>query len=302
MSYKNVLVTGGSGFLGKRLKKFKPQWTYVSSKDYDLTSYKETDEMIKEHQPDAIIHLAAKVGGVKENQEKQGEFFYKNVYINTNVVEAARNNGVKRLLASLSTCAFPDTLERYPFIEEDLFSGKPAESNLSYGYTKRLLHVQCLSYRKQYGLNYSTFCPSNIYGPEDHFNQESSHFVASLVSKIVASKNGDTLEFWGTGAPLRQQLYVDDLCRIIPELLEKHNTNIPLIIAPEENLSIKEMCEIALNISKKDVKYTFNGYLDGQYRKDGSNLEFKKLVGNINFTSFEEGVLNTFKYVLGENK
>lgn len=292
-----VLVTGGSGFLGKRLKKHRPDWIYPSSKEYDLMSYEQTNAMFIDIKPDAVIHLAARVGGVKDNNDHQGEFFYKNVFINTNVVEAARKNGIKRLLASLSTCAFPEKIYSYPFTELDFFNGKPPESNLSYGYAKRLLHVQCLSYRKEYGLNYSTFCPSNIYGPEDHFGTESSHFVAALANKIHHSNDGDIIDMWGTGKPLRQQLYVDDLCKIIPELLIKHNNDMPIIVAPDENLSIKEMCDIAVKVSKKDIKYNFNNQLDGQYRKDGNNLELKKLLNFVSFTSFQDGFKKTLNYL-----
>lgn len=295
MKYENVLVTGGSGFLGKRLKKYNPNWTYLSSKECDLTNYDQTHQILKKYKPDAILHLAAKVGGIKENIEKQGEFIYKNVSINTNILEAARQNNITRVLSSLSTCAFPDVVNNYPFTEEDLFSGKPAETNLSYGYAKRLLHVQSVSYRKQYGLNYSTFCPSNIYGPEDHFDSESSHFVASLVSKIVKARENDTLEFWGDGSPLRQQLFVDDLCDLIPTLLEIHNSDIPLIIAPDENLSIKQMIEKSLSTLDKNVIIHFNGKMNGQYRKDGSNKRLLMLK-NYNFTSFEEGIKETIKY------
>lgn len=292
-----VLVTGGSGFLGKRLKKYRPDWVYPTSKDYNLLSYNETLAMFNDIKPEAVVHLAARVGGVKDNNDHQGEFLYKNVFINTNVIEAARQNGIKRLLASLSTCAFPEQINEYPFTEIDFFNGKPPESNLSYGYAKRLLHVQCISYRKEYNLNYSTFCPSNIYGPEDHFGVESSHFVAALAHKIYKANDGDTIEMWGTGKPMRQQLFVDDLCKIIPELLYNHNTDLPLIVAPDENLSIKNMCDIAQKISNKNIKIMFNNNLDGQFRKDGSNVELKKILKNFSFTSFEEGFKKTIEYL-----
>jgi len=296
MNYKKVLVTGGSGFLGRRLQKFRPDWIYVSSRQYDLTSLAQAELMLLEYSPDAVIHLAARVGGVKDNVENQGEFLYKNVYMNTNVLEACRRVGIKRVLSSLSTCAFPDVVEKYPFTEKNLFDGKPAESNFSYGYSKRLLQVQSLSYRNQYNLNYSTFCPSNLYGPEDHFGKESSHFVAALVTKLFNAQEQQSIEMWGTGLPLRQQLFVDDLCEIIPILLEKHNTDIPIIVAPDENLSIKKMCLTASKSINKNVNFIFNNKMDGQFRKDGSNEELKKIIGNYNFTKFDEGFKKTFYF------
>ena len=221
----NVLVTGGSGFLGQSLKKVYPSWTYLSSKECDLLKQKQTFEYFQDNKPTTVLHLAARVGGIKDNMNKQAEFYYQNTIINTNVLEASRLAGTERVLSSLSTCAFPDRLWHYPFEEEDLFAGPPAVTNFSYGMTKRTLHVQSLAYRQQYRLNYSTFSPSNIYGPGDHFGQESSHFVAALVHKIAEAKDGENLKFWGNGLPLRQQLYVEDLCNIIPILLEKANTS-----------------------------------------------------------------------------
>jgi len=291
-----VLVTGGTGFVGTRLREAQPNWVYISSKDCDLVDYGDTLRTIKRVKPDAILHLAGLVGGIKENFTKQAEFYDANIYINTNVVRAAHQAGVKRVLASLSTCVFPDTADHYPLVEADILSGPPAETNLTYGYTKRALYVQVNAYRHQYGVNFSTFCPSNVYGPNDNFNIASSHFVPAMIRKIDQAKQGEVVEFWGTGEPLRQQLYVDDLAKIIPFLLEHHNTSVPLIVCPDENLSIKQMISIFLQNIKKDVKIKFNNHLDGQYRKDGSNSNFKQLYGEFEFTKFKDGIMKTYEW------
>jgi GDP-L-fucose synthase len=219
--------------------------------------------------------------------------------MNTNIVHEAYLAGVPRVLSSLSTCAFPDKLNHYPFSEEDFHKGSPTETNFSYGYSKRMLHVQSVAYRKQYGMNYSTFCPSNLYGPQDNFGDSRSHFVASLVHKFANFCDNKIIDLWGTGMPLRQQLYVDDLCEIIPILLKKHNSDIPLIVAPNENLSIREMSQILADIQNdKTISFKFNGRLDGQYRKDGDNSMFLDLVGDYNFTSFREGIGKTYKWYI----
>ncbi len=294
----SVLVTGGSGFLGRNLKKSQPNWTYLSSKECDLTDQKQTFEYFQDTKPQVVLHLAARVGGIKDNMENQAAFYYQNTMINTNVLEGSRIAGTERVLSSLSTCAFPDRLWRYPFEEDDLFSGPPTDTNFSYGITKRALHVQSLAYREQYGLNYSTFSPSNIYGPRDHFGQEASHFVAALVYKIANASDGDTVEFWGNGLSLRQQLYVEDLCGIIPVLLEKHNSAAPLIVAPEENLTIMEMVRILVRESEKKIRISFNGETSGQFRKDGSNQKLIDLLGGYDFTTFREGAMKTYKWYL----
>lgn len=298
---KKVLVTGGSGFLGKRLSIFKPEWIYLSSNECDLTNRKQTRELFQDLKPSSIIHLASRVGGIKDNAKNQAEFYYQNTMINSNVLNEAHNAGVDRVLSSLSTCAFPNRLGFYPFKEESMFDGPPAETNFSYGMTKRMLQVASLSYRSQHGRNYSTFCPSNLYGPQDRFGDENSHFVPSLIHKIASSFDGDSIDLWGTGSPLRQQLYVDDLCEIIPILLEKHDSTKPLIVAPSESLSIKEMCEKLIKISGKHLSYSFNGNLDGQFRKDGSNESLLNLIGDFKFTSFEDGIKKTYNWYL-ENK
>jgi len=294
----SVLVTGGSGFLGKRLKIYKPDWIYISSKDYDLTNTEETKQLFRDVSPDTVVHLAGRVGGIKENINNQGAFFYENTMMNTNVLQCAYKSGVERVLSSLSTCAYPDQMEHYPFTEEDFFKGPPAKTNFAYGISKRGLHVQSCAYRKQYGVNYSTFSPSNIYGPGDHFNTDRSHFIAALVFKVAALQNSDTLDLWGTGRPLRQQLYVDDVCTIIPILLEKHNSDIPLIIAPDENLTIDEMAQILLSQVDKETNIVYNNKLDGQFRKDGSNHKLKELIGDFKFTKFHDGIIKTYKWYI----
>jgi GDP-L-fucose synthase len=289
-----VLVTGGSGFVGKRLKLIRPDWIYVSSKDFNLLKFDECMKMLEQHKPDAVVHLAAIVGGIKDNLENPATFFYNNVSMNTNIVHACYLSGIKRLLASLSTCIFPDKLKKYPFSENDIFCGPPAESNFSYGYAKRCLLVQINTYRKQYELNYSTFSPSNIYGPEDNFENDKSHFVPAAIRKIMNAK--DEVTFWGTGKSLRQQLFVDDLCSAIPLILENHNDSDPLIVAPDENLSIKDMVETICSVTNQNLKIKFDGSMVGQHRKDGSNTKFKILFPDFKFTSFYDGIKETIKW------
>jgi GDP-L-fucose synthase len=296
-------VTGGSGFVGSNLKKIRPNWTYISSTDYDLKNPQEVKFMYKDVKPEVVLHLAAKVGGIKENTENQADFYYINTAINTNIVKYAVDNNVQKLVASLSTCAFPDTLNSYPFKEDDIFKGPPSKTNFSYGYSKRGLYAHCLAVREQYGLNYSCFSPSNVYGPGDHFDDiQSSHFVAALISKIANAKDGDCLEFWGSGTPLRQQLYVKDLCDILTIFVEQfYSTDKAVIVAPTENLSIKEMIDIAIRISGKNLSYKFNGKLDGQYRKDGSN-DFLMRIVDYKFTTFEDGIKETYNSYIKERK
>lgn len=289
-----VVVTGGSGFVGKRLSLIKPDWIYLSSKELNLLNREEVLRYFSKEKPDAVVHLAALVGGIKDNAQRPAEFFEINAKINMNVIDTCRATGVPRLLAALSTCAFPDIVDSYPFDESNILDGSPAETNLAYGFTKRMMWVYINSLRKQFGLNYSCFAPSNLYGPGDNFDLESSHFVAAAIRKIHEAT--DEVEFWGTGKPLRQQLFVDDLCRAIPGLLDRHHTSDPIIVAPEENLSIKSMVNTISTIIGKQVNISFNGRLDGQFRKDGSNSKFLELFPDFEFTSFDQGIRETYAW------
>jgi GDP-L-fucose synthase len=299
---KNVLVTGGSGFLGSSLSVERPNWTYVSSKDCDLTDSRQVAQLFGDLKPDSILHLAARVGGIKDNIENQADFFHINTMMNTNVIHQAYKAGIERVLSALSTCAFPEQIDIFPFEERELFDGPPTETNFSYGMTKRMLHVASCAYRNQYGMNYSTFSPSNIYGPGDHFGKEASHFVAALIHKTYVAKPNTNIELWGSGLPLRQQIYIDDLCKIIPILLERHDTNVPLIVAPTENISILEMSRCLIEQIDKNVRLLFNGEMDGQFRKDGSNSELMKLIGPFEFMPFREGVIRTYNWYLENQK
>ncbi len=296
--FENVLVTGGSGFLGKRLQRIRPDWNYISSKQCDLTKSQKVREMLNDLRPDAVVHLAARVGGIKDNVKNQADFYYLNTMMNSNIIHESHLIGVDRILSSLSTCAFPDTVDSFPFAEENFFDGPPTKTNFSYGMTKRMLHVSSVAYRNQYNRNYSTFCPSNLYGPEDHFNSEASHFIAALVHKVATAMDKDTINLWGTGSPLRQQLYVDDLCGIIPILVENHNSDIPLIVAPDENYSILEMARQLSTQSGKKLTLSFNGELDGQFRKDGNNRRLKEIIGSFEFTKFKDGIIKTYEWYL----
>lgn len=303
MKYQKVLCTGGSGMVGKSLQKIMPNAIYISSKDYNLTDSESVWKMLHKTGPDAIVHLAAKVGGIIDNINKPAEYFIDNVLMNTMLMDYAYNKGIDRFIGILSTCIYPDAADSYPMIETDLHKGPPTPTNFSYGYAKRCLAVQTDAYNKQYNTKYQYLIPCNLYGEHDKYG-DNSHFIAALIKKIhLAKKNGDDkIVLFGTGTPLRQFMHSDDLAKVIKRCLEEdiyENMN----VATEQNLSIKEMAEIALKAcDATDLTIQFDdNYPDGQFRKDVSIERLKNAIPDFQAIGLEDGIRKTYQYLLDNN-
>ena len=295
---KKILVTGGSGLVGSYLKKYLPNAIYISSKDYDLTTEIGVKEMFLNHKPTVVIHLAAKVGGIIDNINKPAEYFTENVLMNTLLLEYSKRMGVKRFIGVLSTCIYPDVMDSYPMNESDLHMGPPTETNFSYGYAKRSLAVQIDAYNKQYGTKYQYLTPCNLYGIGDKDHESNSHFITSLVKKIFDAKqnNEDSINLYGDGTPLRQFMFADDFAKIIyhvitNEIYESFN------VAGQENLSIKEMANIAIkSCDAQHLKINWDlSKPNGQHRKDVSIEKLKSLLPNFSPLKLSEGIKLVYK-------
>ena len=296
-----ILITGGSSMVGKHLKDLLPNAIYLNSTHANLTEQEDVRRIIRNMKPRTVIHLAARVGGIMDNIAHPGEYFYENVMMNTMLMEECRLNGVERFIGILSTCIYPDALSEafYPLREETLFMGPPTPTNFSYGYAKRCLAVQTEAYNKEYGLNYSYLIPCNLYSEYDKFIPGKSHFIADLVRKIVDAKRGDKkLTLFGTGRPLRQNMYAGDLATVIKFCIDNDITE-SFNAAVSDNLSIKQIAEIALKAcDAENVEIIWDSTKpDGQYRKDVSNDKMLNLIPDFEFTSLEEGVRRTHKKI-----
>ena len=184
---KNILVTGGTGMVGVALQKLIPDAIFIGSKHFDLKSKEEVSKMFAYYEPEYVIHLAAKVGGVKANKDFLADFYYDNIMINTNVLECAKDYKVKKLLSLLSTCIYPDSV-CYPLLEKNIHEGEPHESNFAYAYAKRMLDVQSRAYREQHGCNFITAVPNNLFGENDNFDYNNSHVIPAIIRKIYEAK------------------------------------------------------------------------------------------------------------------
>lgn len=297
---KMILVTGGSGMVGRSLQQILPNAQYLSSTECNLTSINEVDRTVSKYSPDIIIHLAAKVGGIMDNIAKPAEYLEENILMNTNILRASRSYNVKRFIGILSTCIYPDKVNTYPMTENMLHEGPPTPTNFSYGYAKRCLAVQIDAYNKQYGTNYQYLTPCNLYGEFDKWG-DNSHFVAALIKKIIIAdrKGQELVQLFGTGKPLRQFMYSNDLARVIKNCIDFDITQ-SFNVATKENLSINDISHIALEaIQPKYVKgFVYDSTKpDGQYRKDVSIKKMENILPGFEFTPLTEGIRNTYKKI-----
>ena len=207
-----ILITGGTGMVGSSFKNVdtEHELVFVGSKDYNLTSRAETDKMLRDIRPDNIVHLAAKVGGVKGNTDFVNDFFNENIQMNTNVLESSHEHGIPKVISFLSTCVYPNEVT-YPLTEEQIHNGPPHKSNFGYAYAKRMADIHSRTMRQQYGHDYICAIPNNLYGPNDNFDLENGHVIPAIIRKIYEAKNkGPVPIFWGSGSPLREFTYSDD--------------------------------------------------------------------------------------------
>ena len=288
-----ILVTGGSGLVGKHLQDILPDATYISSTDYDLTDLQQVRDMMNEYKPNSVIHLAARVGGIIDNINHPVDYLEENVLMNTNVLKACHEFDVEKVIAILSTCIYPDVVDTYPMREEDLFNGPPTETNFSYGFAKRCMAAHIDSYRKQYDKKWSYLIPCNLYGEYDKYEEHHSHFVSALIRKIYEANN--QIELWGTGKPLRQFMYGGDLARVIKYILDNDIVD-SFNVAPEEVYSINEIAKIGKKACLKEklvVNYD-NDKPDGQYRKDVDSSKLLSVLKDFEFTTLEEGIKKVY--------
>lgn len=300
---KKILVTGGSGLVGRHLRDILPSATYISSKEFDLRSEADVKRLC-ENDWDHIIHLAARVGGILDNINYPAEFIEQNLLMNTLLLKYARLSQVSKLTAVLSTCIYPDVYQTYPLKEADLHKGEPQSTNFAYAIAKRSLAVLIDSYNKQYQTKYNYLIPCNLYGLYDKVDEQKSHYLTALIGKIIKAerKKKTKINLLGTGKPLRQFMYAGDLARAIHfcignDLSESFN------VATDENRSIREIASIALKAcGQENLKIEFDQTSpDGQYRKDVSNEKMKHLMPDFSFTPLNEGIQRVYNYYK-ENK
>lgn len=302
---KTLLVTGGTGLVGQAIKSianfYQYNFIFLSSKDCDLSNYDETKKLFEINKPNYVIHLAAYVGGLFKNMNYKVDMLEKNLLINYNVLKCCHDFKVEKLISCLSTCIFPDKT-CYPINENMLHDGPPHTSNDAYAYAKRMLEIHSKAYQEQYDDNFICVIPTNIYGPYDNYSLEDGHVIPALIHRCYLNKkNNEKFIVKGTGKPLRQFIYSEDLAKLILWTLEHYEKKDTLILSVDEKdeISIKD---VALNISKsydyQDMIEFDASYSDGQYKKTADNSKLKNLIGDFEFTKFEDGIKKSIKWFI----
>ncbi len=246
-SDKQVVVTGGAGFLGSRVveqlrRAGAARVRVPRSMSTDLRERDNCRRVVAG--ADVVIHLAAKVGGIGFNRENPATLFYDNIIMGVQMMEEARKAGAQKFVAVGTVCAYPK-FTPVPFSEDDLWDGYPEETNAPYGLAKKMLLVQAQAYRQQYGFNAIYLLPVNLYGPGDNFDPESSHVIPALIRKIVDARDADApcVEVWGDGSASREFLYVDDAARGIVMAAERYDGADPINLGAGREITIKDLVE-----------------------------------------------------------
>ena len=290
-----VLVTGGGGFLGshlvERLEADGHDVIAARSAEYDLTSMDETARMYDDADAELVFHLAAEVGGIGANRANPGRYWFANLTMGANVLEQARLRETSKLVIVGTVCAYPK-FAPVPFTEDDLWNGYPEETNAPYGVAKKTILVGAQAYREQYGLDAIFLLPTNLYGPRDNFDLETSHVIPALIRKMVESE--DEVVLWGDGSPTREFLYVDDCVEGLVLAAERYDGADPVNLGAAREISIRDLAELIADVTGYQGTITWDADKpNGQPRRSVDGSRARELFGFEATTPLREGIERT---------
>jgi GDP-L-fucose synthase len=303
---KKVLLTGGTGFVGKNIvNKLSNKYELISigSKNCDLRNQNECKNLISLVKPDVIVHAAGTVGGIGANKDNPATFMYENLIMGSNIIHESMANSVSKFILLGTVCSYPK-FTKVPFKEDDIWKGYPEETNAPYGIAKKTLMKLIETYNQQYGFNGVNLIPVNMYGPHDHFNLTTSHVIPALILKVQkAIQNGDkSISVWGTGEASREFLFAPDCADAIELAIEKDVSPQPINIGNGKEIKIKNLVETICQIMN------YNGIIeydstkpDGQPRRCLDVDLSKKLLGFEAKTSLDDGLKQTIDWFLKNN-
>ena len=295
-----IFVAGHNGMVGSAIVRKLKELGYTkiitkSRKELDLINQFQVNQFFHFERPEYVFLAAAKVGGIKANDDFRADFIYENIMIQSNIIKASHDNGVKKLLFLGSTCIYPK-MSPQPIKEEYLLTGLLEPTNDAYAIAKISGIKMCQSFNKQYGTNYISVMPTNLYGPNDNYDLNNSHVLPAMIRKFHEAKleGKNEVEIWGTGTPKREFLYVDDLADACHHLMLNYNDSEIVNIGTGEDVTIAELAVVIKNIVGFEGDIYFNTEMpDGTPRKL-SDVSKLKEIGWIYKTSLKDGIQKNY--------
>ena len=293
-----ILVTGGGGFLGSHLvdgSESRANDPFVARRaDYDLTHWDDAERLFADARPERVFHLAAEVGGIGANRANPGRYWYANLQMGVNVLELSRRHEVEKLVIAGTVCGYPK-LAPVPFREDDFWNGYPEETNAPYGVAKKSLLVGAQSYREQYGLNAIFLLPTNLYGPRDNFDLETSHVIPALIRKMIESP--DEIVLWGDGSPSREYLFVEDCAEGFLLAADRYDGPEPVNLGTGVETTIRETAELVAELTGFTGEIRWDESMpNGQPRRSLDASRAKELFGFEARTPLREGLERTIAW------
>ncbi|HQR29631.1 MAG TPA: GDP-L-fucose synthase [Anaeromyxobacteraceae bacterium] len=300
---ERVVVTGGAGFLGTYVvdelrRRGATQIVVPRSRDYDLVRMDAVERLYRDARPTLVLHLAARVGGIGANRDNPGKFFYDNLMMGVQLIEAARHAGVRKLVALGTICAYPKFCP-VPFREDDIWNGYPEETNAPYGLAKKMLLVQSQAYREQYGFDSCVLFPVNLYGPRDNFDLHTSHVIPALVRKCVeARERGDrSIVVWGDGSASREFLHARDAAEGIVTAAERYGKSDPVNLGAGFEIRIRDLVPLVARACRFEGEIVWDASKpNGQPRRMLDTSRALREFGWKARIGFEEGLRETVEW------
>lgn len=298
-----ILVLGSAGFVGKpmcrRLEKEEKKFYASTHEECDLRDLQETRNLFEKVRPDIVINLAAFLGGVHFGYKHAAEMFTNNMRMQINILDCCRDFGVKRLINPIGSCVYPGALDLY--VEDKLWDGPMHESVLAFATAKKSFVVASWAYHKQYGLDVMNLVMSNMYGPNDHFDEERSHAVGGMIQKMVEAKRRDfpTVTILGTGKPIREWLYVEDAVDALYRAIDAEPYHSIINIGAAKGYSIQETAEIIKDlVGYKGSLVNDTSMMDGALCKQVDGRLGNQLLNWYPQTDFRVGLKNTIQWYI----
>ena len=300
-SNSKVYVAGNTGLVGSAIVRMLHRKGYTNilstpSSHFDLRRQDDVGRFFQINEPEYVYLAAAKVGGIGANRDYPAHFIYDNLMIQSNIINASRKFGVKKLLFLGSSCIYPKMCEQ-PIKEEYLMTGPLEPTNDAYAIAKIAGIKMCQAYRQQYGFNAISLMPTNLYGPNDNFDRETSHVLPALISKFSdAKESGDFVTCWGDGSAMREFLHVDDLAEACFTCMKDYNSPEPINVGTGEDVTIKQLAEtIAKIVGYDDIINWDTSKPNGTPRKV-LNVDKIKSLGWEPSISLEDGIQSTYEW------